>query len=52
MRKENMKYHFSVEGDTERWYLQWLQQAINKEPQDYSVKFDCKKESNLVSRAR
>jgi len=52
MRKTNLKYYFSVEGFTEQWYLEWLRQAINEDSQDYSVKFDCKKESNLVSRAR
>lgn len=28
-RMENLKYTFSVEGDTERWYLEWLQNQIN-----------------------
>ena len=29
MRKENRTYFFSVEGDTEKWYLDWLQTTIN-----------------------
>lgn len=29
--KENHKYYFTVEGETERWYLQWLQYKINTE---------------------
>lgn len=29
MRKENRTYYFSVEGETEKWYLDWLQSAIN-----------------------
>lgn len=32
MRKENRTYYFSVEGETEKWYLDWLQSAINAEP--------------------
>ena len=27
-RKENIKYFFSVEGDTEKWYLEWLCEQI------------------------
>ena len=30
-RKENKKYYFSVEGDTEKWYLDWLKDEINKD---------------------
>ena len=28
-RKETRKYVFSVEGDTEKWYLDWLGEQIN-----------------------
>lgn len=28
-RKETQKYVFSVEGDTEKWYLEWLRDQIN-----------------------
>ena len=28
-RKETRKYVFSVEGDTEKWYLDWLCKQIN-----------------------
>lgn len=31
MRKETMGYYFSVEGETEKWYLDWLQKTINQE---------------------
>jgi len=27
--KENRKYYFTVEGETEKWYLQWLQDTVN-----------------------
>lgn len=30
--KEAKKYYFSVEGETEKWYLDWLQEKINNEP--------------------
>lgn len=28
-RKPTNKYYFSVEGETEQWYLKWLQDLIN-----------------------
>ncbi len=28
-RKSTLKYYFSVEGETELWYLEWLQDQIN-----------------------
>ena len=28
-RLETLKYTFSVEGETERWYLEWLQNQVN-----------------------
>ena len=28
-RKSTLKYYFSVEGETEYWYLEWLQDQIN-----------------------
>ena len=28
-KKENRRYVFTVEGETEQWYLEWLQQKIN-----------------------
>ena len=28
-RKTTRKYYFSVEGETEKWYLNWLQKTIN-----------------------
>ena len=44
MRKETIKYFFSVEGDTERWYLNWLQTKINSnEYSRYNIKIDCKR---------
>ena len=29
-RKLTKKYHFSVEGETEKWYLDWLKDNINQ----------------------
>lgn len=53
MRKENRTYYFSVEGDTEKWYLDWLQQMINKESDiKYTVKLDSKKEKDPLSRVK
>ena len=32
--KKTKKYYFSVEGETERQYLKWLQNTINNIPDD------------------
>ena len=32
-RKSTLKYYFSVEGETEQWYLKWLQEQINNAPE-------------------
>lgn len=38
-RKECRKYYFSVEGQTEKWYLEWLEGQINRnENAKYNVK--------------
>lgn len=28
-KKENRRYVFTVEGETEKWYFEWLQEQIN-----------------------
>lgn len=53
MRKETRKYYFSVEGETERWYLQWLQNTINSDPDTkYTVKLDCPIQKDPLKRAK
>ena len=53
MRKENRTYYFSVEGDTEQWYLEWLQRMINAEPNArYTVKLDSKIQKDPLSRVK
>ena len=53
MRKENRTYYFSVEGDTEQWYLEWLQRMINAEPDArYTVKLDSKIQKDPLSRIK
>ena len=53
MRKENLTYYFSVEGQTEKMYLDWLQSCINKSPEaKYTVKLDTKVEKDPVSRVK
>jgi hypothetical protein len=53
MRKETKKYLFSVEGETERWYFQWLQRAINASSAVlYTVKFDCPVQKDPLKRAK
>lgn len=46
------KYFFSVEGQTELWYLQWLQNVINERAEKFTVKFDCKTEKDPAARVR
>lgn len=52
MKKETKKYYFSVEGETEQWYLQWLQKTVNESKTAYSVKFDSKIQKNPLKRAK
>lgn len=42
-RRQTKKYYFSVEGETEKWYLNWLAAKINETDSSlYNVSFDCK----------
>jgi len=51
--KSTKKYYFSVEGETEQWYLQWLQNKINEfEKANYKVSFDCSVQKNPLKRAK
>lgn len=50
MRKVKHTYYFSVEGETEKWYLDWLQRSINAEPSATGmVKLDCKIQKDPIS---
>ena len=41
MMKKTKKYYFSVEGETEQWYLKWLQNTINSIPErKYNIKLE------------
>lgn len=52
IRKTTQKYNFSVEGETEKWYFDWLQEKINKEPTaKYKVSVDSKIQ-NPIKRAK
>ena len=47
-RKITRKYHFSVEGETEQWYIHWLERQINSDPAAIRrVSFDCNKKDPL-----
>lgn len=53
MKKETRKFYFSVEGETEQWYLNWLQESINTSPgMKYNAKFDCKVEKEPLARVK
>ena len=53
MPKETLKYFFSVEGETEFWYFEKLQDLINhNQIAEYSAKFDCKIQKNPLKRAK
>ncbi len=52
-RKQNKKYHFSVEGETEQWYLKWLQEIINQtEEAVYKISIDCPVKKNPVKHVK
>ena len=51
--KTTKKYYFSVEGETEKWYLDWLQEKINNEAESkYKVSIDSKIQKNPLKRAK
>lgn len=53
MRKETRKYYFSLEGETEKWYLDWLQKTINVTPESkYNVKLDAKIQKDPLARVK
>ena len=52
MRKETKKYFFTVEGETEKWYFEWLQRTINSTAALYTVKFDCSIQKDPLKRAK
>lgn len=52
-RKTQVKYYFSVEGDTEKWYLDWLEKIINNDPNSViTVKLDSKIEKSPQRRVK
>jgi len=52
-RKYAKKYYFSVEGETEQWYLLWLRNLINAtEEAAFNVAIDCKIEKDPLKRAK
>lgn len=52
-RKSNKKYYFSVEGETEKWYLEWLRDRINElDESRYKVAIDCKVEKDSYRRVK
>lgn len=52
-KKLTRKYYLTVEGETEKWYLDWLQDVINKtEESKYNVSFDSIVEKNPLKRAK
>lgn len=47
-RRQADKYWFSVEGETEKWYLEWLRDVVNADPRaTRKVAFDVKHEGNF-----
>lgn len=47
MRKYTKQYYFSVEGETEQWYLDWLQNIINSaEKSKFNVSLKAEVEKN------
>lgn len=52
-RKQTKKYYFSVEGETEQWYLKWLQDLINHTEESlYKVSIDCPVKQNPLKHAK
>ena len=52
-KKTTKKYYFSVEGETEQWYLKWLQDTINNTEQAvYRISIDCPVRKDPVKHAK
>ena len=52
-RKTIKKYFFTVEGDTEKWYLEWLRDRINEcNYASNKVAFDIQVQKNPLKRAK
>ncbi len=52
-RKITKKYYFSVEGDTENWYLVWLKETINNTTiSNYNVDFECRVQKDPLKYAK
>lgn len=52
-RKPTNKYYFSVEGETEQWYLKWLQDLINDTEESVcKVSIDCPVKKNPLKHAK
>lgn len=50
LRKQTLTYFFSVEGETEKWYLDWLENQINAAPEaKYKVKIKADVQPDPVS---
>lgn len=52
-RKETRKYTFTVEGETEMWYFDWLESQINLcDSADYKVSIVAKVQKNPIKYAK
>ncbi|NLO38659.1 MAG: RloB domain-containing protein [Ruminiclostridium sp.] len=52
-RKPNRKYYYSVEGETEKWYLEWLKDVINNnEASAFTVSILCSVQKNPLKYAK
>lgn len=52
-RKSTKKYFFTVEGETEKWYLEWLRDRINEcEKANFKVSFDIQIQKNPLKRVK
>ena len=48
-RKVTNKYYLSVEGETEQWYLKWLEGQINQSTDSrYQVSIDCQVQKRSI----
>ena len=52
-RKQTLTYYFSVEGETEKWYLDWLEEQINLQDEaKFKVKIKAEVQKDPVSYAK
>ncbi len=51
--KQNLNYYFTVEGETEQWYFEWLQDTVNADSRAaFNVSLKAEKQKDPLKKAK